>query len=59
MLDDDDYELLQESNISVNRPKLVSSSSLCFFRIFQHLCLSVLTAANLDFTLVFSVFFNY
>ncbi|KAG6427914.1 hypothetical protein SASPL_112161 [Salvia splendens] len=31
MLDEDDYELLQESNISVNRPMLVSSSSFVLF----------------------------
>lgn len=30
-LDDDDYELLQESNISVPRPKLVSFFSFALF----------------------------
>lgn len=39
-LDDDDYELLQESNISVPRPKLVSFSSFALFSsLLQQFCL--------------------
>lgn len=41
VLDEDDYELLQESNISVPRPKLVSSFFVILVVSF-HLCLSVL-----------------